>query len=130
MDAQALLTRRRWLRGLVAAAVAWTPLAEAGPHRIQTTHPTLGTRGIYLEGEIAGLATPLWIDALTFPALRGSNDAQRMTNLETDLHVVLDAAVGATAQRIRVKIFRLVPLEYTSGVFSSASDITPNWWAP
>jgi hypothetical protein len=98
------------------------------PHRILTTNPTTGERGIYLEGEIAGLAAPLWIAKTSFPTLRGPA-AQRIANLEADLAVLLDAAMPpATTQRIRVHVFSLVPDEYVIGVFASPADITPTWW--
>lgn len=99
------------------------------PHRILTTNPDTGERGIYLEGEIAGLPAPLWISKAEFPALRGPA-AQRIANLEADLADLLDSKMlNNNQQRIRVHIFSLVPDEYVIGVFSSPSDITPNWWA-
>lgn len=98
------------------------------PHRILTTHPDTGERGIYLEGEIAGIG-PLWIAKSEFPALRGSA-AQRIPNLEADLAVLLDSKIpSGNTQRIRVHVVSLVPDVYVVGVFSSTSAITPNWWA-
>jgi hypothetical protein len=98
------------------------------PHRILTVHPDTGARGIYLDGEIAGLAAPLWIDKAEFPALRGSA-AQRIANLEADLAVLLDSKMLAgNQQRVRVHVFSLVPDVYVLGVFASPADITANWW--
>lgn len=98
------------------------------PHRILTVNPETGTQGIYLEGEIAGLPGPLWIDKAEFPALRGPA-AQRIANLEADLAVLLDSKIPApNSQRIRVHVVSLVPLEYMLGTFTSPEAITPNWW--
>lgn len=96
--------------------------------RILTTNPDTGERGVYLEGEIAGLSTPLWINKTEFPALRGSQ-AQRIANLEADLAVLLDSKIlNGNTQRIRVHVFSLVPDEYVLGVFATPADILPNWW--
>lgn len=100
------------------------------PHRILTVNPETGTQGIYLEGEIAGLPDgKLWIDKAEFPAIGGGSEAQKIARLESNLAELLDSKIPATnSQRIRVKVFSLVPLEYVMSVFASPADITPNWW--
>lgn len=99
------------------------------PHRILTTHPDTGAQGIYLDGEIAGLAAPLWLDKADFPALRGPA-ASRIANLEADLAALLDARMPpATGQRVRVHVLSLVPLAYVFAVFASPEAITADWWS-
>lgn len=98
-------------------------------HHILTQHPVTGNQGIYLEGEIAGLSAPLWIDKAEFPNLRGSGEAARIANLEADLATLLDSKIPASnLQRIRVKVYSLVPSVYKLGVFATAAHITPDWW--
>lgn len=98
------------------------------PHRLLNAHPVTGEPGIYLEGEIAGLAQPLWLAKTDFPPLRGAGQAQRIANLEADLAAIFDAQMGTSAQRIRVHVFSLVPDVYAWAVFASASAIPVNWW--
>ena len=100
------------------------------PLRILTFHPDTGAPGVYIEGEIAGLPAPLWVDKAEFPAVGGGSEAQKIARLEADIATLLDSKMPpATSQRVRVHIFSLVPLDYMLGVFASQADIGANWWS-
>jgi len=94
------------------------------PPRYLTTHPDTGEPGLFLDGEIAGLAGPLWIPKTEFPTVGGGSEAQKIARLEADFATLLDSKMpAATAQRVRVRILSLVPLEYTITIHATPGDL-------
>jgi hypothetical protein len=90
--------------------ILFASLLGTGPY-ISNRSPDDTTDGIYVYQELApGYDYDLPISS--FPALRGTNDAEKIINLDSDLNTLLDtdlASHGVTQQRIRIDVITVSP---------------------